>query len=386
MLSEFLAQYRETIIANSRAKVASRAAPRATPVEMKTGVPLFLDQLIATLRIQETTGGTPSDAQIGLSAAKHGKALQEIGFTAAQVIHDYGDVCQAITELCVKLDAPITADEFRTLNRCIDEAMAEAITEYGRQRELSISDDETERLGFFAHELRNLLSNSMLAFEVLKGGTVGVGGSTGVVLGRNLAGMRDLIDRSLAEVRLKAGIKRRERVRLAEFIEEVEVAATIEAKARGLQLTVTPVPQGVSVEMDRQILAAAVANLLQNAFKFTRPGGHVLVRTHADADRVFIAIEDECGGLAGRPEDLFALFEQRSKDRSGLGLGLAIARQGVSANGGEINARNIAGRGCIFTVELPRLPLDAVGTLDAAGVAEGGASAGATLPKSLVEA
>lgn len=386
MLSEFLAQYRETIIANSRAKVASRAAPRATPVEMKTGVPLFLDQLIATLRIQETTGGTPSDAQIGLSAAKHGKALQEIGFTAAQVIHDYGDVCQAITELCVKLDAPITADEFRTLNRCIDEAMAEAITEYGRQRELSISDDETERLGFFAHELRNLLSNSMLAFEVLKGGTVGVGGSTGVVLGRNLAGMRDLIDRSLAEVRLKAGIKRRERVRLAEFIEEVEVAATIEAKARGLQLTVTPVPQGVSVEMDRQILAAAVANLLQNAFKFTRPGGHVLVRTHADADRVFIAIEDECGGLAGRPEDLFALFEQRSKDRSGLGLGLAIARQGVSANGGAINARNIAGRGCIFTVELPRLPLDAVGTLDAAGVAEGGASAGATLPKSLVEA
>jgi signal transduction histidine kinase len=307
-----------------------------------------------------------------------------LGFTAAQVVHDYGDVCQGITELAVKLDAPITADEFRTLNRCLDEAMAEAVQEFGRQRELSISNDETERLGFFAHELRNLLSNSMLAFEVLKGGAVGVGGSTGTVLGRNLTRMRDLIDRSLTEVRIKAGIKRRERVPLAEFIEEVEVGATIEAKARGLQLTVTPVPQGVSVEMDRQILAAAVANLVQNAFKFTRPGGHVLVRTHADADRVFIAIEDECGGLAGRPEDLFAVYEQRSKDRSGLGLGLAIARQGVSANGGEIHARNIAGRGCIFTVELPRL--NAVGTRDAAEVAEVGASAGATPPKSLVEA
>ena len=69
---------------------------------------------------------------------------------------------------------------------------------------------------------------------------------------------------------------RRERVLLADFIEEVEVAATIEAKARGLQLTVTPVPQDASVEVDRQILAAAVANLLQNAFKFTRPAGHVL--------------------------------------------------------------------------------------------------------------
>jgi len=378
VFSEFLATHRQTIITNSRAKVASRAAPRATSIELQTGVPLFLDQLIATLHLQEATPGPHSDRLIGLSAAKHGKALHEIGFTPAQVIHDYGDVCQAVTELAAKLDAPITADEFGTLNRCLDEAMAEAISEFGRQRELSISDDETERLGFFAHELRNLLSNSMLAFEVLKGGSVGVGGSTGTLLGRNLTRMRDLIDRSLAEVRLKAGIKRREPVLLSEFIEEVEIAATIEAKARGLELTVTPVPQGASVEVDRQILAAAVANLLQNAFKFTRPGGHVLVRTHADADRVSIAIEDECGGLAGSPEDLFALFEQRSKDRSGLGLGLAIARQGVNANGGEIDARNIAGRGCIFTVSLPRRPSDAADTVEAAEVAEVGASAGAT--------
>jgi signal transduction histidine kinase len=377
MLSEFLTAHRETIIANSRAKVASRAAPRATPVELETGVPLFLDQLVATLRIQESTGAPPSPHQIGLSAAKHGNILQKIGFTAAQVIHDYGDVCQAITELAVELDAPITADEFRTLNRCLDEAMAEAVSEFGRQRELSMSDDETERLGFFAHELRNLLSNSMLAFEVLKGGSVGVGGSTGVVLSRSLTRMRDLIDRSLAEVRLKAGIKRRERVLLTEFIEEVEVAATIEAKARGLELTITPVPKGVSIEVDRQIFAAAVANLLQNAFKFTHAGGHVIVRTHATADRAFIAVEDECGGLTASPEDLFEPFEQRSKDRSGLGLGLAIARQGVSANGGEITVRNIVGQGCVFTVELPRaLPDAAVGTSGDAELASIGVRGG----------
>jgi hypothetical protein len=171
MLSEFLTTHRETIIANSRAKVASRAAPRPTPTELETGVPLFLDQLVATLRIEESTRGRPSDHQIGLSAAKHGKALHKIGFTVAQVIHDYGDICQASIELADELDAPITAAEFRTLNRCLDEAMAEAVSEFGRQRELSISNDETERLGFFAHELRNVLSNSMLAFEVLKSGS-----------------------------------------------------------------------------------------------------------------------------------------------------------------------------------------------------------------------
>jgi hypothetical protein len=142
--------------------------------------------------------GTPSDEQIRLSAAKHGKALQKVGFTAAQVIHDYGDVCQGITELAVELGAPITTDEFRTLNRCLDEAMAEAVSEFGRQRELAISDDETERLGF-AHELQNLLSTCMLAFDALRDGNVGISGSTGVALGRNLSCMRDLIARSLGK-------------------------------------------------------------------------------------------------------------------------------------------------------------------------------------------
>jgi signal transduction histidine kinase len=379
MLSEFLTTHREKIIAKARSKVASRPAPRATSEELQTGVPLFLEQLVTTLRGEVSTGRTAaSDHQIGLSAAKHGKALQKIGFTAAQVIHDYGDVCQAITELAAELDAQITPDEFHTLNRCIDEAMAEAVSEFGRQRELSISDDETERLGFFAHELRNVLSNSMLAFEILKSGSVGIDGSTGALLGRNLARMRDLIDRSLAEVRLKAGIKKRQRVPLSEFIEEVEVAATIEAKARGMQLTITPVPAGVAISVDRQILAAVVANLVQNALKFTRPGGHVLVKTHADKEHAFIAVEDECGGLAGNPEELFTPFEQRSADRSGLGLGLAIAREGVTANGGEISARNIAGRGCVFTIELPRLATDGADAAELAGV--GATTGGAAAP------
>jgi hypothetical protein len=121
-----------------------------------------------------------------------------MGFTAAQVIHDYGNVCQSITELAVRLDAPITTDEFRTLNRCLDEAMAEAVSEFGRQRETSISNDETERRAS-ANEVLDLLSKSTLAFEALKTGSIGVGGATGTLLGRNLTRMRDLIDQSLAE-------------------------------------------------------------------------------------------------------------------------------------------------------------------------------------------
>ena len=139
----------------------------------------------------------------------------------------------------------------------------------------------------------------MLAFEVLKSGTVGVGGSTGAMLERNLIALRDLVERSMAEIRREAGIQRQERVPLAELIEEVALAAAIEGRARGLQFSATPVDTGISIDVDRQLMAAALGNLVRNAFKFSRPGGHIVLRTDTAgvAGRALIEVEDECGGL-----------------------------------------------------------------------------------------
>ena len=110
-----------------------------------------------------------------------------------------------ITDLAVDVNAPISTDDFRTLNRCLDEAIASAVTEYGREQNQSTLDGESargsERLGFLAHELRNLTNTAIFAFEVLKTGNVGVAGSTGTVLHRSLMGLRALIGRSLAESR-----------------------------------------------------------------------------------------------------------------------------------------------------------------------------------------
>ena len=144
---------------------------------------------------------------------------------------------------------------------------------------------------------------------------------------------------------------------LGHFLEEAGLGATIEAEARGLGLTVTPGEHGVVVDVDRQLIAAALANLLHNAFKFGRPNGHVTLRTDTATtpDRVLIDVEDECGGLPpGQAEDLFRPFAQRSTDRSGLGLGLAIARESVEVNGGELRVRSVPGHGCVFTIDLPR--------------------------------
>jgi signal transduction histidine kinase len=276
------------------------------------------------------------------------------GFTIAQVVHDYGDVCQAITELAGVQKRQFSTSDFHILNLCLDNAIAESVTEYARQREQNIAEEEVERLGFFAHELRNLISTATMAFQVLRGGTVAIGGSTGAVLERSLAGLRDVVDRSLAEVRLASGQHKPTRVVLAQFIEEVEVAASLDAKARNLSLSVAPVENGIAVEADRQLLASAVSNLLQNAFKFTHPHGHVSLRAHKEGKRVLIDVEDECGGLPpGRADELFRPFERRGADKSGLGLGLAISRKTVSANGGDIHVKNRPGKGCVFTIELP---------------------------------
>lgn len=364
MLHEFLSENREELAKRCRAKVAQRSSPEITPQASQHGVPVLIGQLISTL-LSERGAEHPQDAispgDIGNRAGMHGGELLRHGFSVDQVIHDYGDLCQAVTELANERKVPITVDEFHTFNRCLDNAMAEAVTEFGRQRDQAVSIASTqtmnERLGCLAHELRNLVSSATLAFQAMEGGSVGLTGATGAVLGRSLMGLSDLIDRSLADVRLTAGTQvQRQAISIRDLIDDVRTTSALEAKTRGLMLTIGPVDDALVVDADRQMLAAAIANLLQNAFKFTRPSGHVMLRVHAREMRVLIEVEDECGGLPeGKAEDLFQPFHQRSGDRTGLGLGLSISRRGVEANGGTLHVRNLPGAGCIFTIDLPYL-------------------------------
>jgi signal transduction histidine kinase len=212
-----------------------------------------------------------------------------------------------------------------------------------------------EQLGVLAHELRNLIATATLAFDAVRSGSVGIAGSTGSLLGKSLVGMSDLVNRSLAEVRLEVGPPRDERITIASLLEGIEIAGMMQAKNRDVQLSIEPAASDVAADGDAQILASIVTNLVQNACKFTRPHGHIMVRTRVTSDRVLIDVADECGGLPpGKVEDLFRPYEQRGKDRSGLGLGLAISLKGARAIGGEIHVRNVPGTGCVFTVDLRR--------------------------------
>jgi signal transduction histidine kinase len=373
MLHEFLAANRVELIERCRAKVAQRATPKASEDELEHGIPLFLDQLIKTLRVEQTSeplrsrrisgpsggSGTPAMSEIGETAALHGRALLQRGFTVEQVVHDYGDLCQAVTDLAVDANAPVGIDEFRTLNRCLDNAIATAVTEFSYQRDLAVSDKHVrafnERLGFFAHELRNRLGTSTLALAAIKAGNLGLGGSTGALLDRSLLELRHLIDRSLTDVRITAGlVVQKQLFSLADFIAAVKVSASLEAQVKECVLTVSAVDPRLAVDADRELLFSAVGNLLQNAFKFTRHGSEVALNAYADADRILIDVEDRCGGLAQDADRLFESFTQAGADRSGLGLGLSISRRSVEANHGILRVRDIPGCGCVFTIDLPR--------------------------------
>jgi signal transduction histidine kinase len=213
-----------------------------------------------------------------------------------------------------------------------------------------------ERLGFLAHELRNLIHTATLAVMAIKAGNVGATGATGALLDRSLIGMRNLIDRSLADVRVIAGMPPRARmISLADFVADVKISGSLEAHARQCEFTVGAVDAELALDVDREMLFSAVGNLLQNAFKFTQRHTDVSLNAYAAADRIRIDVEDHCGGLPPRAaKDMFRPFEQSGEDRSGLGLGLAICRRSVEANSGVLSVRDVAGSGCVFTIELPR--------------------------------
>ena len=372
MMHTFLTNNRDGLITRCREKVAQRPRRQATSEQLRSGVPMFLDQLIRAVRTEQTEfpkrsrrpAGQENSAlsdplEVGVSASLHGRELIALGFGIDQVVHDYGDLCQSITELAFERDALFAVDEFQTLNRCLDSAIADAVTEFTQQRDFIVADKQAlemnERLGFLAHELRNALGNATMAYTAMKTGNMVVGGATGAVLERSLVSLRRLIDRSLAEVRITAGSPAlHERFSLAHFINEVKNTASLEAQARGCLLTVTPVDSRLAIDVDRDLMAAALGNLLQNAFKYTHWHTEVTLRAYASADKIVIDVRDHCGGLAmGNAETMFSPFAQCSNDKTGLGLGLSIARKSVEANGGTLTVCDDPGTGCVFTISLP---------------------------------
>ncbi len=342
MLHEFLKVNRDKILAGSGEK----------------GLPQFFDHL--TEELERASKRTPvADGLEKLDpSTRHGQGMKRLGYSVSQVVQGYGALSRAVVRLARAESSPIGELELQAFSVVLDKAVAEAVGGFsGRRAEPA---DCAQKMGVLAHELRNALAAAVIAHTMLKEGVVGVGGKTHDILERNLDRMRDILDRSFSEVRLQNDSENGlSRVALRDVAEDVEATAGLEARLKGLSLEVDVAPE-LQVVADPHYLVSALSNLVQNALKYSKKGGVIRVTGVERDGMVCLDVEDECGGLpAGKAEELFQPFTQKSADRTGLGLGLTISRKAVATSGGTLSVRDLPGRGCVFTIALPKAPSEA---------------------------
>jgi len=352
-LHEFLTARRAEIIRHWTESIKHALAPAPlTRLELIDHLPQFLDEITAILsRFAAGDGPTPETP----TAADHGGQRLRLGFDLQSLVREYGMLRRTIVTLVIQDGTEIAPADFDVLFECLISGIADAVTQYTAEREAERQRQSSEHFAFIAHELRNPLSTAMLALRSLREKALVPLNRQSEVLDRSMSRMHDLIQHSLGLAFIGSGVElRRESVSVKELLAEATVEAAVEADEKGVKLSLPEGLPDAKLQLDRRLILSAVNNLVRNAVKFTKPGSTVEVRYRRDTSTIAIEVEDACGGLADdQNESLFQPFVQANKDRSGFGLGLAIARQAAEAHGGTVKVRNLPNKGCCFTLELP---------------------------------
>lgn len=226
-------------------------------------------------------------------------------------------------------------------------------------------------LATLAHELRNPLAPLRTGLEILRlAGNDAAGQALACemrqIMERQVDQLVRLIDDLLDLSRINSGKieLRRERVRLGDVIRDAVDGSQPHMQAAGHDLAVQIQHPELVLEADRARLAQVLLNLLNNAAKFTPPGGHILLADARVADQVEIRVRDS--GIGIPPDQLpqiFGMFTQLDDSRShaqrGLGIGLSLVKTLVEMHGGTVTARSDGpGRGAEFVVRLPIPPAE----------------------------
>lgn len=351
-LHEFMSDHRGELFTMAAERIRDHS-PELSDEEVSVGLDPMMDEIVGAL---ERADGLPADSPLPAwspTARNLGTERQHRGYSIDKLALDVGSISDSVGELGKQHGLSFSAKEYQVFNQCIDNAVSSAIDTFWSEAMQQYEHDSARRIGFLAHELRNALAGAKASFMILKRGQLGLESKTGDVLGRSLGRLENLISQTLLTVQLQAGVEAEpQRMRLARLLRDVEETAVPE---RGVHLRVE-VDEALELDADERLLVSAGSNLLQNAFKFTRPGGEIILRGRQEGEFVFIEVEDECGGLPpGRAEELFKPYVQRGDDRRGLGLGLAITREAVEAHGGQLFVRNLPGKGCVFAMKLRAL-------------------------------
>lgn len=338
----------ERFVEEAKRHSLASSVPR---IELIDSMSFFLDDLVAVLAGEKQI--RPEDS----AAASHGVERLAIGFRVDRVVREYVLVAQLVLEVAHQHGITPTPREMMLLLDAIGDGGALAAAEYVRRREADLLQRESEHAAFLAHEVRNALGSARFAFGLLRRRQHADEDKPLVDIvdsGLRQAGQR--IDDALTGARVRGGLITAVRIFPVLMLEEISAELLPQAKARGIQIHVEGSP-GLEAQADVRLMRSALENLANNAVKFSHDGGHVTLRATAHLEKLDIEVADECGGLDESMLDrLFRPFVQAGEERSGFGLGLAIARECAEAQGGGLRVRNIPGTGCVFTLTIPLQP------------------------------
>lgn len=224
MLHEFLLKNEKEILASTEERTLELAGNHPSSDQLKKGLPVFSKQIIEIIRLADgpsdpppkdiaaiakaadtcdepamaNAAGQPNEAALAETAGRHGIELFRLGYTLSHVVHAYGAMCQAITEVASRKEFEIAASEFHSLNRCLDVAIAGAVTEFQAQQDLQKSKAKDIPQNLFVHEMRNALTSANMSLQMIQKGVVGVGGAIGKVLEKSLQRLGSLLEQSVS--------------------------------------------------------------------------------------------------------------------------------------------------------------------------------------------
>lgn len=291
-----------------------------------------------------------------------------------------GESCSEVIEVVSPADATtrriflVSAAPIWNQQWCIEGAAVVAVDITDRVRaeralqQANLRKDEF--LAMLAHELRNPLAPLAAAAELMghPGTSVAALQDASAVVIRQVRHMQGLIDDLLDTSRLERG--RIEltccpcdlRLLIAQAVEQVRPLIEASEHELHIELPQQPLP----VQADAKRMVQILANLLNNAAKYTPNGGQIRLKAQCNFERAQIEVEDNGIGMDTQTmEHAFELFAQakRSADRQqgGLGIGLALVKKLVHLHGGQVQAKS-AGPGCgsVFSVLLPLCPIEQV--------------------------
>lgn len=355
-LHEVLAAKRDEVILRWKAQILGTLTPETMPpLELVNHIPRFVTEIVAALRNDAGLSSLGPSPDESTTAAGHGAQRLRLGFSLDSVVREYGALRESIVATAKDAGAQLTLRELQVLFDTIVTGIAQAVTEYSRQRDAELLRQANEHFAFIAHELRDPLSAATASFQLLKSkGQLPAGNRSVDAVERGLQRTRELIDQTLQIARVASGIElRRQVTTLKTLFEEAELGAASEAESKDIEIRLI-VETDEQVNLDTRLVRSALGNLVRNGVKYTSAGGVVELRGRIADGRVLMEVEDCCGGLTpGQVEQAFAPFVRLDNRQTGFGLGLAIAKQAVDAHGGSIRVQDLPGKGCIFVLEVP---------------------------------